>query len=207
VRNGIACAAPVVSKVAANAVPSGSGTVTISGLSFGTGDLTATASLATADVCGSSAWTSATTVACAPPAYSGSAVRTAVSMGAVMGTVAGQFSFDGARAKVGCPSLKPSRGRQWEAYAQLSFCSSGRVFLTKCERSRIGRSAAYHLRLAVWDLRPFGFSFTGQRLVFYDELDLSDLGGLHRHVQHRRRSVWSSNRRFRYYWNRVLYCF
>ncbi len=107
-RNGIACAAPVVSKVAANAVPSGSGTVTISGLSFVTVDLTATASLATADVCGSTAWTSATTVACAPPAYSGSAVRIAVSVGAMVGTLTGQFSFDGAWAAVSYPSLKLS---------------------------------------------------------------------------------------------------
>ena len=82
--------------VAANAVPSGSGTVTISGLSFVTIDLTATATLAMADVCGSTAWTSATTVACASRACSGSAVRIAVSVGAVVGTVEGQFSFDGA---------------------------------------------------------------------------------------------------------------
>jgi hypothetical protein len=105
--SGLACAAPVVSKVAANAVPSGSGTVTISGLSLFTVDPTATATLATADVCVSSAWTSATTVACAPPAYSGSAVRTAVSVGAVVGTLEGQFSLDGAWATVGYPSLEP----------------------------------------------------------------------------------------------------
>jgi hypothetical protein len=86
-----------VSTGAANAVPSGSGTVTISGLSFVTADPTATASLAAADVCCSSAWTSATSVACAPQAYGGStAVRTAVSVGAIAGTLTGQFSFDGA---------------------------------------------------------------------------------------------------------------
>ena len=95
----VVSAAPVVSTATANAVSSGSGTVTISGLSFGTSSPTATASLytlATADVCGSTAWTSATTVACASRACSGSAVRIAVSVGAVVGTVAGQFSFDGA---------------------------------------------------------------------------------------------------------------
>jgi hypothetical protein len=76
---------------------SGGGTVTIGGLSFGTAGPTATASLTTADACGSSAWTSATAVACAPQAYGGSAaVRTAVSVSGVAGTLTGQFSFDGA---------------------------------------------------------------------------------------------------------------
>ena len=94
-------AAPVVSTVSAssaNAVLSGGGgTVTISGLSFGAAGPTATASLTASEACGSSAWTSATTVACAPQAYGGSAaVRTAVSVSAVAGTLTGQFSFDGA---------------------------------------------------------------------------------------------------------------
>ena len=78
-------------------VVSSSGSVTISGLSFGRSDFTPTASLAVTDVCSSSAWTSATTVACAPQAYGGSAAgRTAVSVSAVAGTFVGQFSFDGA---------------------------------------------------------------------------------------------------------------
>jgi hypothetical protein len=85
-----------VSTVSANAAPSGSGTVTVSGLSFGVVGRTATASLTVADVCGSSAWTSATTVACAPQAYGGTAVRTTVSVSAVAGTVRVHFSFDGA---------------------------------------------------------------------------------------------------------------
>ena len=90
-------AAPVVSASLANGAPSGGGSVTISGLSFGTAGPTATASLTTADACGSSAWTSATTVACAPHAYGGwAAVRTAVSVSGVVGTLTGQFSFDGA---------------------------------------------------------------------------------------------------------------
>jgi hypothetical protein len=80
----------------ANAVMSGSGTVTISGLSFGIVGPTATASLTAADVCGSSAWTSATTVACAPQAHGTTVVRTAVSVSGVAGTLTGQFSFDGA---------------------------------------------------------------------------------------------------------------
>ena len=89
--------APVVSTVSTNAAPSGGGSVTISGLSFGVVGPTATASLTAADVCGSSAWTSATTVVCAPQAFGGSAVvRTAVSVSGVAGTLAGQLSFDGA---------------------------------------------------------------------------------------------------------------
>jgi hypothetical protein len=82
----------------ANALSSGSGTVTISGMSFGTSSPTATASLATAHACGSTAWTSATTVACAPQAYSWTAVRTTVSVSAMVGTLTGRFSFDNAVA-------------------------------------------------------------------------------------------------------------
>jgi hypothetical protein len=89
-------AAPVVSTAAANAVSSGSGTVAISGLSFGTSSPTATASLAAADVCSSTAWTSATAVACAPQAHVGTAVRTAVSVSAIVGSLTRQFSFDSA---------------------------------------------------------------------------------------------------------------
>ena len=92
-------AAPVVSTVSANAAPSGGGTVTIGGLSFGVAGPTATASLTAADVCGSSAWTSATTVVCAAQAYGGTAVlRTLVSVSGVAGTLPGQFTFDGTSA-------------------------------------------------------------------------------------------------------------
>ena len=79
-----------------NAGVTAGGSVTISGLHFGGLVVTPTASLAAADVCGSAAWTSATMVLCAPAAYGGSAVRTAVSVSAVVGTLTGQFSFDGA---------------------------------------------------------------------------------------------------------------
>ena len=95
-RTGIACAAPVVSQVAANAVPSGSGTVTISGISFVTVDLTATASLATADVCGSSAWTSATTLACLSHDSGVILMGASVTVAVVSGTGKPSFSFDGA---------------------------------------------------------------------------------------------------------------
>ena len=92
----VADAAPVVSMVSANAVRSGGGTVTISGLSFGTDGRTPTATLNAAEPCASTSWTSTTTVACAPQAYGGTGIlRTAVSLSAVVGTVLGQFSFDG----------------------------------------------------------------------------------------------------------------
>ena len=81
-----------------NLVLTAGGSVTIGGLSFGGSAVTPTASLASADACGSSAWTSATTVLCAPPVYGGWAVRTAVSVSGVAGTLTGQFSFDGGRA-------------------------------------------------------------------------------------------------------------
>ena len=90
------------SSTSANGAPSGGGAVTISGLSFGTAGPTATASLTTADACGSSAWTSATTVACAPQAYGGSGeARAAVSVSGVVGTLTGQFSFDGTETASG----------------------------------------------------------------------------------------------------------
>jgi hypothetical protein len=103
----VADAAPVVSTVSVNAVQSGGGTVTISGLSFGTDGRTPTASLNTAELCGSTSWTSTTTAACTPQAYGGTAVlRTAVSLSAVVGTVLGQFSFDGTCA---CASRRRQR--------------------------------------------------------------------------------------------------
>jgi hypothetical protein len=113
-------AAPVVSTVSTNAAPSGGGTVTIGGLSFGAAGPTATASLTAADVCGSSAWTSATTVACAAQAYGGTAgVRTAVSVSAVAGTATGQLSFDGAIA----PHRFPTACVVWNV---ADGCSAGR---------------------------------------------------------------------------------
>ncbi len=92
-------AAPCVSMSSpSNVGATGGGTITISGLGFGGLVVTPSASLAVADMCGSATWTSATTVACGPAAYGGSAVRTAVSVSAVAGTLIGQFSFDGGPA-------------------------------------------------------------------------------------------------------------
>ena len=86
----------------------GSGIVTISGLGFGGLVVTPSASLAVAELCGSTAWTSTTTVACAPQAYGSSTVRTAMSVSAVVGTLTGQLSFDGALRSGPLP-LAPSR--------------------------------------------------------------------------------------------------
>ena len=80
----------------ANAVPSGGGTVTISGLSFGVDDSTLTASLSLSNACSSTAWTSLTTVSCTPDAYRGAALCVGASLSAVVaGTWSAQFSFDG----------------------------------------------------------------------------------------------------------------
>ena len=121
---GVAYAAPVVSIASANSAPSGGGgTVTISGLSFGAAGPTATASLTAADACGSSAWTSATTVVCTPQAYGGSAaVRTAVSVSGVAGTLTGQFSFDGTNTGSGkLPSANCS-ARPPVSFSPCSVC-------------------------------------------------------------------------------------
>ena len=91
----VAVAAPCVSMSSpSNVGATGGGTVTIGGLGFGGLVVTPSASLGVADTCGSTAWTSATTVTCGPAAYGGSAVRTAVSVSAVAGTLMGLFSFD-----------------------------------------------------------------------------------------------------------------
>ena len=91
---------------------SGGGTVTISGLSFGTDRRTPTAILDVSELCGSTSWTSTTTVACTPQAYGGTAVlRTAVSLSAVVGTVLGQFSFDGTCACAAAVGKPETRGR------------------------------------------------------------------------------------------------
>ena len=102
----VAAAAPCVSMSSpSNTGATGGGTITIGGLGFGGLVVTPSASLGVADMCGSTAWTSATTVACGPAAYGGSAVRTAVSVGAVVGTLTGLFSFDSTDARMGSDCL------------------------------------------------------------------------------------------------------
>ncbi len=113
-------AAPVASATTANAAPTAGGTVTISGLSFGAAGASVTASLTAADTCGSSAWTSATAVVCAPQAGGGTGgVRTAVSVGGVAGTLTAQFSFDGACVRC----IRSSRGRSGNARPAHSLAS------------------------------------------------------------------------------------
>ena len=88
-----------------NVGATGGGTITIGGLGFGGLVVTPSASLGVGDMCGSAAWTSATTVACGAAGYSGSAVRTAVSVSAVAGTLTGHFSFDSTDARMGSDCL------------------------------------------------------------------------------------------------------
>jgi hypothetical protein len=91
----VAVAAPCVSMSSpSNVGATGGGTITIGGLGFGGLVVTPSASLGVADMCGSTAWTSSTTVACGAAAYGGSDVRTAVSVGTIEGTLTGLFSFD-----------------------------------------------------------------------------------------------------------------
>ena len=92
------CAAPLVSVTSldgANLAKSVSSPVTISGLNFVSSSSTPTSSLTTMDVCGSTAWTSVTTVSCVPQAYTGAALRTSVVVGGVSSTRGSYFSFDG----------------------------------------------------------------------------------------------------------------
>ena len=95
-RSCASCAAPVVSDAAGRNLATSAGTsVTISGLGFGWLDTSATASQTTEDVCSTSAWTSATTVACSPAEHRGWPVRAAVSVSGVCGSGMGLISFDG----------------------------------------------------------------------------------------------------------------
>ena len=97
---GMGCgAAPVFSAPAPkNTIRSGSGTVTISGLNFGAYSFTPTATHSGDILCGTASWTSGTTVACSPSAFTAqaSATRARVTVSAVVGTrsVVG-FTFDG----------------------------------------------------------------------------------------------------------------
>jgi hypothetical protein len=93
------CAAPAVSGISfANAAQTGGVSVTISGLDFASMDQTASASLELSVECSSTSWTSATGVACSPASYRGGTKRTAVTVAGLVGTHAGQFSYDGTGA-------------------------------------------------------------------------------------------------------------
>ena len=90
------CAGPAVSSTSpANAAQTGGVDVTISGLNFASNDPSPSASLELSVECSSSSWTSATTVACAAALFRGGTRRTALTVGSLVGTHAGQFSYDG----------------------------------------------------------------------------------------------------------------
>ena len=72
--------------------------MTISGLNFASTDPSPSASLELSAECSSTSWTSATGVACSPASYRGGTRRTAVTVISLVGTHAGQFSYDGTGA-------------------------------------------------------------------------------------------------------------
>ena len=93
-------AAPVASyEVAWNGAASGGAMVTITGLNFGSYGFTATANVAFDADCGTTSWSSATTVACTLSAATTLTTSySKVTVGAVVGTKATKaFTFDGAR--------------------------------------------------------------------------------------------------------------
>jgi hypothetical protein len=72
--------------------------MSISGLNFARNDPSPSASLELSVDCSSTSWTSATAVACSPASYGGGTRRTAVTVADVVGTHAGQLSYDGTGA-------------------------------------------------------------------------------------------------------------
>jgi hypothetical protein len=110
----------------------GSGIVTIGGLGFGGLVVTPSASLAMAELCGSTAWTSATTVACGLATYGGSIVRTAVSVGAVAGTLM-MFSFDCMDARM--------RSEGFVDAADLILVAAPVVSFSSLDNSNLAKSA------------------------------------------------------------------
>ena len=76
--------------------------MTIRGLNFGWIDLSPSASLELSAECSSTSWTTSTAVSCAAASYRGGTTRTAVTVGNQVGTLTGQFSFDGTR---GCAAV------------------------------------------------------------------------------------------------------
>ena len=77
--------------------------MTISGLNFGAIDPTASASLELSVQCSSASWTSATLVTCDAASYGGGRSGTTVTFAAVVGSLIGQFSYDGT---VGCACVR-----------------------------------------------------------------------------------------------------
>ena len=90
------CAAPTLTSAhPTNAAQTGGATVTVGGLNFASIDPSATVSLELYVPCSSASWTSTTTLACAAASYGGGTSRTVVTVGKLVTTLLGQFSFDG----------------------------------------------------------------------------------------------------------------
>ena len=105
------CAAPVASyEVVWNGAASGGAMVTITGMNFGSYGFTATANAAFDADCGTTSWSSATTVACTlSAATSLTTSYLKVTVGAVVGTRATKaFTFDGARVGMWLEGAGPS---------------------------------------------------------------------------------------------------
>ena len=102
------CAAPVASyEVVWNGAASGGAMVTITGLNFGSYGFTATANVAFDADCGTTSWSSDTTVACTLSAATTLITSySKVTVGAVVGTRATKaFTFDGVRMGMGLGRL------------------------------------------------------------------------------------------------------
>ena len=119
-----------------NTLRSGTGTVTISGLNFGAYSFTPTATHSGDILCGTASWTSGTTVACSPSAFTtqASATRARVTVSAVVGTrsVIG-FTFDGNDSGAsGCGGVE--RGPAMDGGLQGSTCdASQKACLVGCK--------------------------------------------------------------------------
>ncbi len=101
--SGVTFDGPVITNLLGqNGATSGSSTLTVSGINFAPSDLTPSASLELSVECSSTSWISTTTVACSLASYRGGMRRTAVTVAGLVGTLTGQFSFDGTR---GCAAV------------------------------------------------------------------------------------------------------
>ena len=90
----VACAAPVLSQAFANLPLSGGVTVTVTGLNFGYSELTASSAVGGV-LCGSSSWSSDTSVACEVGMSTSLSTTLEVTVGAAVGTGRDLFSYDG----------------------------------------------------------------------------------------------------------------
>jgi hypothetical protein len=86
--------APVVSFFSAeNSAASANSNVSIFGMNFGPSDVSGTAAIAS-KLCTKTTWYSLTNVRCLVAAHSGASLATYVTVGAIVGTKVGAFSYD-----------------------------------------------------------------------------------------------------------------